>query len=61
MEEFRKALLEVINTEGVKLPLDAAYYVMKDVFRDLSDTYMNSLNMGIQVNTNNKVEENKEE
>lgn len=37
MENLRKQLVDAINNCG--LPLEAAYYIMKDVYRDLSDTY----------------------
>jgi hypothetical protein len=37
MEEFKNNLLYVINNS--KLPIDATYYVFKDVFRELDDAY----------------------
>lgn len=41
MEQLRANLLYVLNT--CELPIDAAYYVMKDVFRDLEDMYNQEL------------------
>lgn len=37
MEEFKKALIEVINNS--ELPFDAKYYVLKDVYRDIFEVY----------------------
>ena len=37
MEQFRKALIEVINNS--ELPFDARYYVIKDVYRDMFELY----------------------
>lgn len=39
MEKFRKELLDLINSKSTQLPPEAVYYIFKDVFRDLSDTY----------------------
>ena len=41
MEEFKNNLLYLINNSG--LSIDAVYYVFKDVYRDLDDTYKNFL------------------
>lgn len=41
MEELKRKLLEVINTSG--LPLEAAFYVVKDVYRDMAEFYNNAL------------------
>ena len=37
MEQFRKALIEVINNS--ELPFDARYYIIKDVYRDVYELY----------------------
>lgn len=37
MEELKKQLLKDCNDSG--LPLEAVYYLVKDLFRDVSDTY----------------------
>ena len=37
MEEFKNQLLEVVN--NVKLPPEAIYFVVKDFYRDIIDTY----------------------
>lgn len=37
MENLKNKLLQVVNESG--LPLDAIYYVCKDFFRDVDDTY----------------------
>ena len=41
MEEFKNNLFYVINNS--KLPIDATYYVFKDVFRELDDAYKSYL------------------
>lgn len=41
MEEFRRLLAEAFNESP--LPLDAKFYVLKDVFRDVSELYQASL------------------
>lgn len=41
MEQLRANLLYVLNT--CELPIDAAYYVTKDVFRELEDMYSQEL------------------
>lgn len=38
MEQFRQQLLNTIN--NAQLPLEAVYYIFKDVYRDLNDTYL---------------------
>ncbi len=37
MEEFRSGLVDYINSSP--LPLDAKYYLLKDVLRDVKDVY----------------------
>ncbi|MBQ8206359.1 MAG: hypothetical protein IJZ77_02760 [Bacilli bacterium] len=37
MEQFRRALIEVINSS--ELPFDARYYIVKDVYRDVFELY----------------------
>ena len=41
MEEFRNNLFYLINNS--QLSIDAVYYVFKDVYRELDDTYKNYL------------------
>ena len=41
MEELKNKLLQVVNESG--LPLEAIYYVCKDFFRDVDDTYQQFL------------------
>lgn len=41
MEKFRTNLIQVINT--AQLPIGEAYYVLKDVFRDVQDAYKENL------------------
>lgn len=41
MEELKNKLLQVVNESG--LPLEAVYYVCKDFFRDVDDTYQQFL------------------
>ena len=37
MDELKQKLVEACNNSG--LPLEAIYYVTKDFFRDVSETY----------------------
>lgn len=37
MEELRTKLIATINDSN--LPIECAYYILKDVFRELSDAY----------------------
>ena len=41
MEKFRNNLVQVIN--DAKLPIGEAYYVLKDIFRDVQDAYKEAL------------------
>lgn len=41
MEQLKNKLLQAANESG--LPLDAIYYVCKDFFRDVDDTYQQFL------------------
>ena len=41
MEEFRNALIKLFQENP--LPLEAKYYVLKDVFRDVSEGYYHEL------------------
>ncbi len=41
MEELRKQLAGLINSAN--LPFEAKFYVLKDVFREVSDLYNNLL------------------
>ena len=37
MEQLKQQLIQVVNDSN--LPLEAIYYVCKDFFRDVDDTY----------------------
>lgn len=37
MEELKNKLLQAVNE--AQLPLEAVYYVVKDLYRDVNDTY----------------------
>ena len=41
MEELKRKLLQVVNESG--LPLEAIYYLVKDLYRDVDDTYQRYL------------------
>ena len=41
MEQFRKALIEIINNSD--LPFEARYYILKDVYRDVAELYEKAL------------------
>lgn len=41
MEELRESLINLINSS--QLPLDAKYYVLKDVFREVDKVYYDEL------------------
>lgn len=41
MEQFRKTLIEVINSSD--LPFEARYYILKDVYRDVAELYEKAL------------------
>ena len=41
MEEFRNALIKLFSENP--LPLEAKYYVLKDIFRDVSEGYYHEL------------------
>lgn len=61
MEELKQKLLQAVNESG--LPLDAIYYVSKDFFRDVDDTYKDFLQqkkIQQQQNEENKQEEEKQ-
>ena len=57
MEKLKNKLLQVVNESG--LPLDAVYYVCKDFFRDVDDTYQQFL-LKQQEEENKKQQEEKE-
>lgn len=48
MEELREKIIALINE--AELPLDAKYYVLKDVFRDVDKTYYDKLKELKEVN-----------
>ena len=56
MEKLKNKLLQVVNESG--LPLDAIYYVCKDFFRDVDDTYQQFL-LKQQEEENKKQQEEK--
>lgn len=57
MEQFRLELLNLINSESTQLPPEAVYYIFKDVFRDLTDSYNNYLKAQEQKQNNKEEEE----
>lgn len=57
MEQLKIKLLQVVNESG--LPLDAVYYVCKDFFRDVDDTYQQFLLK--QLEEKNKKQQEEEE
>lgn len=63
MEEFRNQLIHLINNCG--LSFDCIYYIIKDVYREIADSYMVMLRdqqnqTPPQIESDNK-EENTEE
>ena len=59
MEELKQKLVQAVNESG--LPLDAIYYICKDFFRDVDDTYKNFLQQKQQLNMDNIKEKEEEE
>lgn len=57
MEELKLKLLQAVNESN--LPLEAIYYVAKDFFRDVDDTYKHYLEQ-IQTQKENKKQEENE-
>ena len=41
MEQLKQKLLQTVNSSN--LPLEAIYYVVKDFYRDVDDTYQQTL------------------
>lgn len=41
MEELRNQLIAIINS--IELPFEAKFYIVKDVYREVWDTYQKSL------------------
>lgn len=41
MEKFRQQIVDIFNTS--KLPLDAKFYVFKDIFYEVNELYKNIL------------------
>lgn len=56
MEELKLKLLQAVNESN--LPLEAIYYVAKDFFRDVDDTYKRYLEQTQIQKENEKQEEN---
>ena len=59
LTEFRKDLCNLINMS--ELPLDIKYYLVKDVFREVSDAYFNMLAQPEPEEEQNKQSENVDE
>lgn len=59
MEELKNKLLQDCNESG--LPLEAIYYLVKDLYRDVSDTYERILNQRMEEETEDSKEEKSEE
>lgn len=55
MEELKQKLLQVVNTSN--LPLEAIYYIVKDLFRDVDDAYQRALRQEKQQQKVSKGEE----
>lgn len=58
MENLKQKLLQAVNESG--LSLEAIYYVSKDFFRDVDDTYKDFLQQK-KLQQQNQNEENKQE
>lgn len=56
MEELKQKLTEVIN--GCQLPFEAIFYVVKDVYRDVNDIYIEMLKKKEVQKEENNIEEN---
>lgn len=41
IEEFRQTIIDTVNRSG--LPISVAYYILKDVMIDFTDSYKNYL------------------
>lgn len=61
MEKLRNKLFESLN-EALQggLPMEAAYYVVKDVFRDFQDAYIEAINKESKTENNEDTIEEKE-
>ena len=57
MEELKNKLYEAANTSG--LPLEAIYFVAKDFFRDVDDTYQQFLLKQLEEKNKKQQEEKK--
>ena len=57
MEQLKIKLLQVVNESG--LPIDAIYYVCKDFFRDVDDTYQQFLLKQLEEKNKKQQEEKK--
>ena len=59
MEELRQKIVETINQS--KLPADCIYYLIKDIYREISDAYFSQMAKMAQSAVNDKKEEEKGE
>ena len=58
MEKLKQKLIQAVNESG--LSLEAIYYVSKDFFRDVDDTYKDFLSKMREESLNNTIEKEKE-
>lgn len=55
MEELRRKIFDIIN--GSNLPAECVYYIIKDIYRDIENTYFQYLDsIKIKEEKDNKVE-----
>ena len=59
MEELKRKLLQVVNESN--LPLEAIYYLVKDLYRDVDDTYQRYLKEAEEVAKQQQQEQKEEE
>ena len=52
MEDLKKDIINIINEK--KMPLDQVYYILKDIFRDVEQTYYQQLTIANQQNQNHQ-------
>lgn len=52
VEEFRQTIIDTVNRSG--LPISVAYYILKDIMVDFTDSYKNYLDQAKQREENAK-------
>lgn len=58
VEQFKTDLIDAINHSN--LPIAVVYYVAKDVFKDLEETYTNYVNKALKDEQAAQLQQNKE-